>query len=917
MSNYLINQIPVIDYISNNEVAKQIITSFTKNSILLKASTGLGATQCVLEITDSNVIATTTNVGMIQTKEASPIRMEHQRFIYGSSEYGITDYITERLQGKTLALYITVESFMKIIMEHSLEYDMVTNTNIFSDEFDVMANATYRDSLIEYYDYLLYRHKGIVKLSTATPTVDFLDIPEEKLNEFAIYNFYRQEQPIQTIKICNFKEFKSFVVETLKLDRKLLVFSNDQKIHNMFLDNVYLNSKHRIQQLASDLFMAKEAKHQLNTIKKWTVDGVPDPNADIYLCTDRYAIGWDFPYDCSIAIICDQKKEHERKTVPIIKQIRGRGRAKVYDCGLFYTEYPYEDGETPKTRSLAVKKQMIEAQQIIQPMKYEPRHLERIRPLLLTINEGRTFPKAHLIESLKEEGLTVIPSDYISEEVVPNGLSYKEGIDNLRKQPIDVIKRILDIFYENIKGDDKDVQGVSPTTLSQYVIAFFALSTGSNYFDNIDISQCDRAVEAVYDFITVNELQSDYINTDGCYPRRKKTYTKGKMIKLLEKEVLHNHDEYISLSYHDMGRYFLKAKMVILSQYEIICVKNKKIDEETIRIMDTFKIIGETILNAYCAAIKKIYPTIDVYKLIDEKDRNELNNLDLSKLPPKRVIFNNLHRDLQTKLSTYQYTEKEKAQIGQKINSIQQSLMANKHGLYATIKSNMYDIPTQLKRHRFMVYNWLATNVSQYATARGFKVLEKDHRLFNTYTKTTRQLRRYTPYILIEADIKSAFASFVDLLVGSNLGSTVYDNVQKLYPKLNPKVKYNTVLNDWKMDDWKKRKFFKEIGYTPQQVNDLMLLSTNKKGDFYRQMVKLEEQYIDLFRYENYLNTNRSPRIHDGLFITYDGSDRNFKTDFGMVKFVIKSHTDEKQDDPKSPIILVESDDDAPTNWNF
>lgn len=72
-----------------------------------------------------------------------------------------------------------------------------------------------------------------------------------------------------------------------------------------------------------------------------------------------------------------------------------------------------------------------------------------------------------------------------------------------------------------------------------------------------------------------------------------------------------------------------------------------------------------------------------------------------------------------------------------------------------------------------------------------------EYRLYNKFIQTPRILRKVQPFEMIEFDIKSGHLSYIDLLVGSNVAKTAYENYAKKHnvSRDTAKRKFQSILN--------------------------------------------------------------------------------------------------------------------------
>ena len=310
--------------------------------------------------------------------------------------------------------------------------------------------------------------------------------------------------------------------------------------------------------------------------------------------------------------------------------------------------------------------------------------------------------------------------------------------------------------------------------------------------------------------------------------------------------------------------------------------------EETDRIVHGYRVVSECVLNDYIRALST-ESNRNVKSLIENDDKEALDILtkEFSKAITKRTAFNNTNRTIVNRLSILEgYSQSEFNQIMDKAEKIKNSLLACKHGIRNTVKMNTYSIAKQVERHKYYILSLLSLSCAGHMF--GFKTTSIDNRVFNTATKTTRQLRGYTPYELIQCDIKSAFASFLDTLVGSNIAQQVYRNLEKKYAigRSEAKIWFNMMLNDYKRSQREAKMFFKDCGYSDEQVAKIIELTLKEKGSFYKKMTNMEDNLIEEFKYINRLD-HTAVRLHDAIIIYNTPEFQNLTSVIGNYEFDI------------------------------
>jgi hypothetical protein len=173
-------------------------------------------------------------------------------------------------------------------------------------------------------------------------------------------------------------------------------------------------------------------------------------------------------------------------------------------------------------------------------------------------------------------------------------------------------------------------------------------------------------------------------------------------------------------------------------------------------------------------------------------------------------------------------------------------------------------------------------------STKNFKISTKDNREFNPITKTSRQLRPITPFKVNECDIKSAFPSFIDTFIGSNLKDKVYNNLMliKGITRGQAKIIFNKYCNSGKYHSKEETAdFFQNCGYSKAQSEQILLLTHDLNKKFYSFMTNYEYKAINKFVLANDLV--RGSRLHDAVIFIDDKTKpillrNNTKVEFGF-----------------------------------
>ena len=160
-----------------------------------------------------------------------------------------------------------------------------------------------------------------------------------------------------------------------------------------------------------------------------------------------------------------------------------------------------------------------------------------------------------------------------------------------------------------------------------------------------------------------------------------------------------------------------------------------------------------------------------------------------------------------------------------------------------------------------------------------FKQQKKgEYRIYNSVAQCPRTLRTEQPFLLVSMDISSAYASFIDEKVGSNIGKSIYDNLaaKQGITRNEAKTMFNKALNskEYRKSIDKKEPFFAmllDCGYTNRQAIDIIYTITdNKDFTFFEFGSKMEQEYINNYKKDNHLFN--VTRLHDAIIMIKDNS---------------------------------------------
>lgn len=889
------------DYVSNNAIANELITNFDNNKLVVKGDTGIGGTTSILNITDKNVIIISPLAGMIVGKENK--REPHQMFIYQNSKDKWNHYEQEIRSGEFIILNTTPEQIIELKKNNPSLFQLIMDIPFFVDEFQVYGESDYRKSMNEFYNILFNEHRGNFTLSTATPTYNNLDIPKQILTDMELITIKRMEKRAKPLTIEPLTNYYNFIKSNCDRGNKVVLFTNDiNKIKNLINNDEF---GYKIQLLLGETLAIKTSAIKTKSYKEYNLmdKSIVDLDADVYILSTRYLIGFDLEFDAAVGVIMNENSDVDNFNVNQLVQAYGRIRKNVIEASIFYNSNEVEN------------ESIIEIEKMINKVEYNFVYLSNIQSHIGNLNNSLSYPQSNLIKSLTEYGFEVNvdeESNEIRNSTSTFGNKYQNLINQENKDQYFLQKELIKV-YSKIKGDDSSYNGFNQKQLLLWAAAYIGVVTDSDYLTNYIPERYERLLLRVKAFIDVNDLaypnkmtEMDRITKFRVSNHRQQiAINDGALCKIQKSEKIFKNsnnkieliDDFEETLYTKMSNLyyddtFNKAKQIINSLYAINLVENGEYSTNTERIVHGFSSVSECLIDDYIKALSDI-SEIDVEAIVISDDKEKLHKLsnEFAYQLKSSEVFRNTNRKIikrLKKLDGYKlYNQEEINQIMDKSASIKSSLIGCKHGIRNTIRMNTYSIRKQVERHKFYILSLLSISCSGHIF--GFKTTRSDNRVFNPATKTTRQLRGYTPYQMLQCDIKSAFATFLDEIVGSNIAQDVYENImkKKKVDRSQAKTLYNSMLNDYRRNTIKARAFFRICGYTNEQIKQILNITSKEKGGFYREMTKKEEQVIKDFKDLNRLDEN-AIRLHDAIFLPNLPKYQNLNSKIGDCKFEIK-----------------------------
>ena len=129
----------------------------------------------------------------------------------------------------------------------------------------------------------------------------------------------------------------------------------------------------------------------------------------------------------------------------------------------------------------------------------------------------------------------------------------------------------------------------------------------------------------------------------------------------------------------------------------------------------------------------------------------------------------------------------------------------------------------------------------------------RDGREYNPLTNISTVFRENLLYNYTSVDVVSANAQFTDVIIGSNVGLNVYQNLMDRFniTRSDAKVKYNATLNNNKKTENQAMNLYMNCGYDFKQASHLATLTAGSlKGSYFRMMANAEDRIINSYKKE-------------------------------------------------------------------
>ncbi len=865
------------DFISNDPTALSVITDFTSNKLIIKGSTGIGGTSAILSITDQTVIIISPYLGMIQDKENQDPNGRNL-FIYQNSKDNWND-VSDRLnENQHFILNTTPDQILKIKDMNLSLYVKIKKIPLFIDESHIAAEADYRKALAIFNHHVFNQWENYFTLSTATPVYRNIDIPDYIMEGMEEITIKKRKDAPKDITIYPHRFYQEWVLRQLAEGHKVVLFTNDENIYKNFL---------QFDEIKTQALVGKHLEKKVATFKdadELNLSDKLDATKDLFILSTKYITGFDIPFDASVGIISNEKSHTDNRYINDITQAYGRVRMKVINAAIFYSRIDNVSTISNATFIAGFKNALANPtlDQLTDGMVNHTLVLNEHLPSILrqqTYNSIQDFA-----DNLKPYGFRPTIK-YIDDcMVIPSGITISDMVQNLKTYDAVVLKTYADYVFININGDLEDYNGFGERLLIIYAAAFISKLCENDWLDD-RIRKTKRYHELVTilkTFIDVNvatkTVDVEYENSNAT-GRILNLALKSQINELDSMTKFHCSDRMITTAmnggavckrfkYFNNGNgTFSNAVFLINTFYAINLVAADLVDEETSQLMEINNVISEKVRGDYLAGICNV---ADLQMNVAIKKINA-GDVSLNSMMHKRAIKTFFKHTFEKAIRSLSFNPSPEQIIGIKIKLDKNIYTLGKtkeddsvESIGFKLNAINYSYERQKESHRLYLLGMASLHIAGYMA--GFRRSIKFHREYNIVTKVPKALRyKYTPYNMVEADIKSTNAQIIDKLFNTNIGMSVYENLMTSYgiSRDEAKVLYNSTLNNYKLPKSKAVDVYLKAGYPVDIANAIAERTTTSK--IYFDMCKVEETIISEYRAAT--RVQNSIRCHDALLM--------------------------------------------------
>lgn len=843
-------------YLSGEALSRS--QDFTKNTLDIKSSTGLGATTSILNITKHDVLAVFPLTGVIQAKEKKyhTFKSTRQFYIYHRSKDKWNDVIEyfNSYEGKETNVIIctTAEQIIKIRKTEPQLYSRLTRTPTFIDEIHLFASNEWRINLATFINLLTNEWKANYKFSTATPTRHFERVFGSGLDVGKLKR--KNERTKNLLFTDSVKNAWEYVFQEMQEGKQIIIFSNDINHHKKeFIENNSINLTGEGLKIKLSAF-GKGLDH----FKENEIDTEFLNQFGLIFISSKYLTGYDIEpnKETSILILTSNKDESTSYTIEDIIQAYGRVRSNLSNALLCINSikplptlaelnFLEKDAELNYEKS-KILEEIIPRNTPYNSKTYKNYYLDSFgyASKLLAFDLWLKKESESIIYNPNKSSLKAILKDYnfvLNELSLTINKELKTIINktqrekNAKLKSITLNRKILNITKAQENKDlhrtilemaenprtKKNKSGFSQNDILLYCITFLMDKVIPHQFFEVVPINSQKRLKSLCREIDI------YINTN--YPQRTQ-----------RTEVIKNE------------KYKYNALVKDSNIYNEVLPAAEEIDD----IIRVFKYCNHSINLSFKSLGFESQKTTDIFYYTDYYKANILN-----KAMVKHEVFK--------RLKNYELSNSDIIRIEKRISSKTNYFQKDKNKYRLNVVNQIKECCMYLMSGNEEIF------VSSY----------KDGREYNPLTNLSTIFRENLPYKYKSIDVVSANAQFTDKIINTSIGLEAYNNIMKNanVDRSKAKVLYNSALNNYKLTTSQAEGIYKLAGYNEIKARELArLTSGSEKGSYFKLMAKAEESIINQYKKKNIVE-KYCFRLHDSLIVE---SERDvFPLEVNGVKF--------------------------------
>lgn len=804
-------------YVENE--AKDLIIDFTRNTYILKGSTGIGGTTALLNYTKASCLIISPNVGMIKGKEGKSYDSNKQFFIYSGS---IDNWQTAKenlLYDSNIIINTTPEQIIKVRANDKELYELLITLPVFVDEVhSYSTDAIFRPALGEFMELVFNEWKACFKLSTATPNYNFIDIPKDLDIEY--YLVKRANESQKELYYSNdLKDLKRFVYEENSKKRLVVIFSNNINIHKSFKDL-------KVNNLTGQSLRIKLAPFERGNQNENEL--ITD--TDLLILSSSYFAGFDIDKDCSIVIVSEQNNDAYKININNVVQAYGRCRKTVYKALFINAKAKYNINgkqiEVPhsiKDIDLAVNQFDIKVaslkndilneikNDLITPSNYVNRGV-LLSSLIEYVNDYHLYNDVALKGLFGVYGFDIL--DYNSSNEVTqlkNSIPFNTRLLALLEIDALTLKNSYSTIKYNLKIKDK---GSYTAKLGlEYLTAYLLKLTDSNLIEKLNNKRVkpNEFYNSFYNFLMVNS-NTFYMAT------------------FLTPQQMNNAKR---LYFNDEVRNVLERVQYLVNDWHMLYAVHKITNNILPNSIEREILIYEHFYN------------VDLYKRFQSDKKNRIRNIN------KLIVSQLENNQIELRLDELKW-------LNDVSKNIFKSLDNNNEYSHSNSRKNI-----KTKMINAIIY--LMTKGKCFAEVKDVK-----DRIYSPITQLPKALRCIIPIKYVSVDLTSANPQIVDKILGTNLAMEVYQNLMKTrgINRSEAKVLYNSSLNNHYQSVNDALAIYLDAGYSESDALRLAKMTARvEKGSFYELMTASERVLME--NYQKVIPID-SYRFHDAIIMSYE-----------------------------------------------